>query len=145
MGVPPSEFKGAFVKVDKKIGIGRLFNEQEFDVSKMAANTALTQASSQDGNRYSFLWDQRECLRRLEHSWMWPKVKEDLAQSLKLYGPKEQDQRKDELKLTCISIEERLKELAGAIQLAHSSYYGNDEVIRRIGRFLETGQMGDSV
>jgi hypothetical protein len=41
---------------------------------------------------------------------------------------------------TTIMLEQRMMELVGAIDLVHSSYYSNREIIDAIAEFIATGQ-----
>ncbi|MCH9004759.1 MAG: hypothetical protein IH838_05645 [Proteobacteria bacterium] len=56
------------------------------------------------------------------------------------HSPKlEREEFSEELARIWFTAEERIKESIGAIELTHSLYYSNNEVIRAIARFLETG------
>lgn len=46
----------------------------------------------------------------------------------------------DSLARIGFTAEERIKETIGTVELTHSLYYSNDDVIRAIARFLETGE-----
>lgn len=49
------------------------------------------------------------------------------------------EQFKQELALNWFTVNERLKEICGAVELTHSTYYSNQEVIEAIARFLSHG------
>lgn len=52
----------------------------------------------------------------------------------------EQEQFINDLAQINFTIEERIKELTGAVELNHSMYYSNDKIISQIAEFLESGK-----
>jgi hypothetical protein len=50
------------------------------------------------------------------------------------------DEERVGLQRACLVIEERAREVTGAVQLSHSGYYGHPAVLEAIVKFLISGQ-----
>jgi hypothetical protein len=87
-----------------------------------------------DATRYAFLWDKRRFEEQCRRSWLLPHIKRLLAgQSGAGLDPTTM--------LATLSLEERSREILGLVDLAHSHYYSNREVIAQIARFIARGEL----
>jgi hypothetical protein len=53
------------------------------------------------------------------------------------------EQRTRELQRTCLGIDEKFRELDGAIDMSHSRYYADPRIVNAIADFLESGRRPD--
>ena len=92
--------------------------------------------------RYKFLWDTTSMTDRIEKNEIWPHIVASLPHMRRRYGSADTawDQHVAILQAISITLAERLRELAGVVQLAHSQYYSNAAVIGAIASFIATGK-----
>jgi hypothetical protein len=76
---------------------------------------------------------------RLKTSRMWKRLVKERKSLLARYGPAEQEHAEAEIQRTCVTLDARMEELSGSVELNHSTYYTNDAVIRRVAAFLVRG------
>jgi len=128
-----------------KIDQPKWFMETAWDVGKdLLASAAGRDSSGQAWtNRYSFLWDEVERRQRLESSWLREHLQAQTQTILARYRRIPNVDvaiLEDTIVNTSLVLEERVKEVIGAVELTHSSYYTNETVIRGIARFIATGK-----
>ena len=136
-GVQASELRDARVEVDVTPRLRRIIKDNLWIVTGDLAQEPPSQAERSAADRYAFLWD-RNTLREqasksplFEH--LWPLlVRLDPASGTRL----PLDERTSVMILT---VEERIRELLGLVDLSHSHYYSNEKVIAGIARFIATG------
>ena len=149
-GLAPHEFSEAHVEIRDRIGIRSVFREDVRNVAKQILEEPSTTAPLRKGSdrkasisasrpeeRYAFLWEEETLKRKSETSWLWKRVSLELDGALRRYPPEDRKTLASELKCTCVAIEERIKEVIGAVELNHSTYYTNSKVIDAIAQFLK--------
>jgi len=142
-GLPPIEFEDASVNASADPGLEKHFAVTRLDAQDMLMAAPLVVGATGDAARYRFVVDQAAMAMKVQHSWLVKQMEgniEDLFRRRGL-GPEARSQMLDDFNRTCVILEERLKEFSGAVQLTHSSYYTNDEVIDRVAQFLAHGVM----
>jgi hypothetical protein len=93
--------------------------------------------------RYAFLWSRDKFDEQLRKSQLLKQVERLFAQRDRGAGKSPPlDTATTYLALT---LEERVREIVGLVDLAHSHYYSNKEVIARIARFIATGELPPGV
>ena len=154
LGLSPVEFAGANVVVRNNIGVPSVFDEGSGkNVTKeiLECGPLVEQGSreldSQSSTsqetpyaRYAFLWDPELTLERLERSKLWEKIGDSALKHLHDDDYGDTSSLRDEereLQEKTLAIEERLKELSGAVELNHSTYYTNETVIEMVADFLK--------
>ncbi len=145
-GMPAREFSRAVIVARKSIEYPDFFNETEWEVSRMLINSAPPKkVSDHEGSkRYSFLWDRDKRERLKNNSWLWNEVEESLPGIERRYRsiPSiDRDAVKQRLLNTCLVLEERMREVVGAVELVHSAYYSNPIIIEGVAQFIATGQL----
>ncbi|GAQ81937.1 hypothetical protein KFL_000950130 [Klebsormidium nitens] len=87
-------------------------------------------------SRYAFLWDEEKLMELSDSSWMFNKLKKQLRKVD--HSPFISDAEFErELRSICCVFEQRLSEVRGHFQLAHSTYYKNTAIIEAVVGFLE--------
>lgn len=145
MGFGSEEFDDAKLTVENTIGIPDFFAEETFDASASLASHPQfdSEAEGKRYARYEFLWNKEELQKRRDSSWLWPKMlqsRQELDHLHRRYFSGAQFTM-DKLLPTCLALEERLKEVAGSVQLTHSAYYSDAAVIDMIAAFIAHGSL----
>lgn len=95
-----------------------------------------------DNVPFSFLWDSKALADKEGESVLWERVRKSLPKAGGWHGAFEaggEANGNDRLLRGCLILQEHIKGIAGAIELTHSAYYSNDDVIRGIASFLVSG------
>jgi hypothetical protein len=127
-GLHPQEMRqGRRIVVAERIGVPAIFNEEHFwEATPSALAMPSFRTLARDIGRYKFLVSGAELPE--------PEEKQSLFRALRQQGVSDSEMLK-----TALMVDERVREAVGAVQLAHSLYYGNEEVIRRVATFVSTG------
>jgi hypothetical protein len=157
-GLRPIDFRGARVVVRTTPGVSRLIREHTWCVAQalLSERPATADSPAPDGNarseaaaavgRYAFLWDPDLLAEKSRQSRIWHHLASSLPDMRRRYGSEDAGAGDEtwvrhvaDLQLVSVTLEERLRELAGLVELAHSQYYSNHLVIDAIARFIATG------
>ncbi len=141
-GLPTHEMSMAFVQVTEGICESRIFRpEWAWDVSRRLSGIAITRPGASDaGSRFEFLWDDEALATRAARSDTWSGLEDRVPDILGRFAAEERPEELRRLMRVCLMLEERVRELGGAVELAHSQYYGDPEVVAAVARFLESGE-----
>ena len=149
-GVGPHEFSLARITTEPWIGVP-LIREWVWDVSRLLVLTPPKSATNAGPNetrgdkvRFSFLWDSKALADKEGESVLWERVRKSLPKAGGWHGAFEaggEANGNDRLLRGCLILQEHIKGIAGAIELTHSAYYSNDDVIRGIASFLVSGKV----
>jgi hypothetical protein len=142
-GISPAELYHASVDVEMIPRLRRIIDDYLWLVTDDLAREAPSRAERTAEERYAFLWDDDK-LR--EQSFVSPLLKQlwplltrrdpDLGVPLPLDDPTAR---------VILTLEERMRELLGLVDLSHSHYYSNRRVIAGIARFIATGELPEGV
>jgi hypothetical protein len=141
-GVEASELRDASVEVDVYPRLRRVIEDHLWVVTGDLAREPPSRAEGSAVERYAFLWDRNALQKQVSKSTLfehlWPLlVQRDPASGARL--PLD-----DTTSAIILTLEERIRELLGLVDLSHSHYYSNDEVIAGIARFIATAQRAAS-
>jgi hypothetical protein len=142
-GTRPEEMNGASIHASSSADVCQAFQETTWNVAKylLGSRAERNTQTSHISKRYQFLWDKNELEERAQISPLWKRVSGQLPEIRKRYYSDSINSLTEQLMKTCIIIEEKEQELAGVIDLTHSTYYTNDVVIRGIADFLLNGYL----
>ena len=115
----------------------------DLGLPRTAPNAGSLQASGGE-IPFSFLWDSAKLADMERSSILWKRVRGSLGQVDSRFGKFDASGRASEearLLRGCLILQERIKGIVGAIELTHSAYYSNDDVIRGIASFLVSGKV----
>src|ERR1700682_3560098 len=133
-GISPAELRDAELDVEIIPRLRRIIDDHLWLVTDDLAREAPSKAERTAADRYAFLWDCSKLQEQISNSpllkHLWPLLARrdpDLGVPLPL------DDTTSRLILT---LEERMRELLGLVDLSHSHYYSNREVIAGIARFI---------
>jgi hypothetical protein len=90
--------------------------------------------------KYDFLWNQELFDAKLATSFLWKaytKTAKLRRWGRPLYEP-------ESLQRACVTLEQKILDVLGAINLDHSHYYNNEKIIQAIAEFLITGRRPES-
>lgn len=141
-GVPARELQAAEPQVSATLGLGHVFAETPWDVTRLLANRSFFRgaadevADSELSRRNAYLWDESALRQRQAASKLWQQVEGTLEARLTT------EFRRD-LLVRSITVERRIEEIVGLVELTHSTYYADPEIIKQIAQFLATGQISD--
>ncbi len=139
-GLPPSELAGARIEISDRLELPNRFDETHLDVAdvllhappRAPASTLPDDAAA----RYDFLHVEERLEEKRSSSTLWKTVSAAMPDIRKRYRGHEPARLEHDVLLHSLMLEERLKEVAGSVPLAHSSYYSNQVVIEAIARFI---------
>ena len=146
-GIPLIEFDKARIRVLNKPDNVPCLVTQTWDVSREAALISFVgsnkTAIAATAARYAFLWDRESLVTRRNQSRLWNKLAPHISTIQKRYGSMTEslDELTDQWARVSLTIEARLREAVGAIDLAHSSYYSSPTMLKSIADFITTGQV----
>lgn len=144
-GLPIHEFSNAVVIPLKELKVPDVFETGDVvDVTQLFAMARLTLPPPATPAGFDFLWDQSALEEWLEKSFTWPKVKPYLS-DLKARTGRNDDPFELEVKRLCAIIDVRVREFGGMVELFHSKYYADEQVITAIAQFLEKGVRPESI
>jgi hypothetical protein len=139
-GLPPSELAGARIEISDRLALPTRFEETHLDVADVllhAPPRPPTATLPDDAAaRYDFLHVEERLEEKKSSSTLWKTVSAAMPDLRKRYRGNEPARLEHDLLLHSLMLEERLKEVAGSVPLAHSGYYSNEEVIETIARFV---------
>jgi hypothetical protein len=143
-GLLAEEFAEALIEPRNRLELPAFFRETAWDVAQLLVTAApVRPATSGDRRaRYAFLWDDAALEARKADSGLWQQINgiaDTVRRRYRRYPEIDTGRVMTELARTSVALEERFKEMAGVVQLAHSSYYTNTTIIDGIARFLATG------
>jgi hypothetical protein len=146
-GVPAQEFSSAMIVAKNSIGQPDYFEESIWDATRELALSALTNPEPAEHRmaRYNFLWDALELERRKQSSKLWSHLAPlttAISRRYRLYPGTNRDELERRLAQTSVMLEERMRELVGAVELVHSSYYGNQAIVAHLARFIAQVHLG---
>jgi hypothetical protein len=146
-GVPAIEFEGARIHVVPFPLNLPFIATHPWDVSQNAAKaqfvTAPTASSQPDSARYAFMWDDRALAQQCAESQLWKRLQPRLPDIQRRYSDGVNDSPekvKDRLARVALTLEERLKEAIGAVELAHSRYYSDPVMLDAVRDFIVLGK-----
>ncbi|MBR0777768.1 hypothetical protein JQ625_23280 [Bradyrhizobium diazoefficiens] len=145
-GMRPLDFSEGRLEVRSTPNIRFLrehrWNAAQLLLSRHPAASKPSAAADSTIVRYGFLWDERVMAEKLDKNEIWPHIVEFLPHMRRRYANDmlSWSEHVAVLKAISVTVVERLREFAGAVELAHSQYYTNPEVIDEIARFLATGR-----
>lgn len=131
LGLPAQELRRARVEVSKAICVADVFDEYHADVTRSAIARAALQYVPRVQERYEFLLAAAK-LPRVDDS-------HHLYRALVCEGIEDRALLEEAL-----VIDERVKEVVGAVGLIHSTYYGDEDVRRAAAHFIRTGHSGET-
>ena len=133
-GLPAHVLRSATVDVDPNIGVDGVFEQHSWNVTERSFSVVPFQRVQREGDRFAFLLAGHDL----------PSVDEErhlLYKALSERAPLEdRDQQTVQLLQTALAIDERVGEAKRSVGLVHSTYYGDEEVIRGAAEFLLTGR-----
>jgi hypothetical protein len=142
-GLPPHEFNSANLAVRPDIRVPGVFDEGKvWDVAELVAGAPSLLPAEVEKERYAFLWSPDTLAERLAQSRIWPRLDtpEYWSMLTRERGYSLGEEEFLGLKRACLVIEEKARELGGAVQLTHSGYYGHPAIVDAVAAFLVTGQ-----
>ncbi|CAI5466002.1 unnamed protein product [Closterium sp. Yama58-4] len=105
----------------------------------MEAHTQLVDPHA-IAQRWRFLWDDAELERKAEESTTLALLKNQVDKMA--HNPRiSRVAFERELKVVCVTLEERYKDMTGNVELSHGSYFRNHVVIAVIAHFLAHGEV----
>lgn len=131
-GVDPADLRDARLDVSVDPKLRYIMQAHTWRIPAQIAREPPHAATADTVARYAFLWDPRSFEEKLRTSWLIPRIRPLMARS----------RHPDDAPLDgatamiALSLEERMREIIGLVDLAHSHYYSNREVISRIARFI---------
>src|SRR5262245_10307238 len=142
-GLPAREFENALIVPDHTLRRPDVFAETVEDVGRVLISTppvnVKTASAEARAERYSAIWDRTARDNQAEKSWLWKQVKHSFEQIARRHRDAQGGDLsglEEHLLTTSLVLEERIRELTGVIELVHSSYYTNAEIIDKISRFI---------
>jgi hypothetical protein len=155
-GLPGSDLSGARLEISPHIKAERFFAEEFWEVSRMALETPIVvSTAARDRKRFAYILDDDALKDRLkteekDENGPWSRLKQNLGGLYERYASSfvfevggagqlsraEYDRAIGRIWLTTV---ERIREVSGAIELAHSAYYANPVVEEGIANFIATG------
>jgi hypothetical protein len=144
-GVPMLEFDRARIRVLSAPLSVPCLEPHFWSVSKDAAAfrfVSVDRARAEPSKaRYAFLWDKDALASRIKESPLWKRVEPRLKDIETRYADvgESREDVKERLALVSLTLEERLKEAVGAVDLAHSSYYSSPRMLEAISDFIAAG------
>ena len=139
-GIPPNELSTARLVVGSRLGIPAWFEESYRDVADLLLHappeSAPTVRAEAAAARYEFLLVEDRLQEKLRSSIIWKKLQGSLPDLRRRYGAQDAAMIDRDLALNVVALEERIKEIVGNIDLNHSWYYTNEDVIRMIANFI---------
>lgn len=139
-GVRSDELSAARIQVRSRINVPPWFDETYHEVTDVLLRTPPVAApaarTSAAAARFDFLNDDARLVQKKEASVFWKRLQEALPELRARYGSADGPALEHELALNVIALEERIKQIAGSVDLNHSWYYSNDEVIEMIATFV---------
>ena len=150
-GLPADELRQSVVRAREQLHANADYETRSYDVTRELISAPPQTRPDQGGSakRYEFLWNDEQLDAQLVHSKTWEKIAPQTDDVLRSQGLAATEDHVRDLQRTCAMVDTRLKELGGAIELMHSSYYSNDEILDLIADFLvdpasvETDEPGD--
>jgi hypothetical protein len=145
-GFPPREFAGGLIIAKNSLQLPKYFKAESVDVTDilLASSPPTINAAVQTRDRrYAFLWDDVERRTRLSNSWLWHRVSMFDTELVRRYARLPQLEYsgiRQRLEVTCLMAEQRIREVAGTVELSHSSYYSNEKIIKIIANFIASGK-----
>lgn len=141
-GIPPDELSTARCVVGSRLGIPAWFEERYRDVAQLLLHappqTAPAVRADAAAARYEFLSIDERLEEKMRSSVLWKKLQGSLPDLRRRYAAQDAGMDDRDLALNVVALEERLKETVGNIDLNHSWYYTNEDVIRMIADFIAT-------
>jgi hypothetical protein len=139
-GLHPGEFDGAAISIQSNIGIPEIFDETVWDIAELAASVPSFLGVPADKERYKFLWSSDALAARITTSNTWSLIESHRRHIERERGFDISAEERLALQRTCLVIEEKARELSGAVQLSHSGYYGHPEMLEAMAAFLVHGR-----
>jgi len=145
LGLNPQHFESGLLRVSHSIKLPRFFDEYVWNVTELLVKRPPVRSVSAEGRdeRFAFLWDDQALERAKSQSLLWPQFLEaepSLARRYRLFPQIQTPEFMKRLAQTTIMLEQRMTELVGSVDLVHSAYYVNDDVIDAIAEFLAAGR-----
>ncbi|MBK9948284.1 MAG: hypothetical protein IPP12_14000 [Nitrospira sp.] len=166
-GIPAEDLSGARILIQSRLNEPALFDEYFWDITTTVLSqeegtdrNKMPNAGLGLQQRYAHIFNddilcQKQGVQIKKEKSLWSKI---TGQAEFLYSRYEKgfilepttaqgggidqltfEQFQRELALNWFTVSERLKEISGAVELTHSTYYSNEEVIEAIARFLSSG------
>jgi hypothetical protein len=137
------EFAGAAILAQHQLGMPEFFKEHDWDVTELLIKSCPAERNTTEDRRarYAFLWNNAEFEARLHRSWLWRQRsswKDEIKSHYARFQVDDSSAFEERQAKTCLILEERLKELVGAVELFHGSYYTNHQIIAAIAKFIAT-------
>jgi hypothetical protein len=145
-GVAANEFERAEIVVRKDLVDEQgFFRVVQMDLERELASRPLLRETKSSLGNFEYLWNEQALDERLAYSYLWPKIEAQLPALQDVYrgtalAALVMDTRR--LQRMCVTLDERIRALAGAVEVLHSAYYSHDKVVKDIARFLEHGRVG---
>ena len=144
-GLEAHEFVNSLVIVENQIRRPDIFAEYVWPVTARLMKGPEKRQGGAQGRvaRYAFLWDDRELEARKKASWLWrqrTKWIEDVYSRYARFPEVRLDNLEERLARACLVLEEQFKEIAGIVELGHSAYYSNPEIIEATAEFIAYGR-----
>lgn len=142
LGVPAGEMNDVDVEVSGDPRTDGAMLVETWSTARLLAGLQLVTAEQAGENeaRYRFVWNDAALNQTSSDTWL--KVQQHKTHILRRFQyDHDVTLFTADLKRTCATLDERVKEVTGSVSLTHSAYYGHDRVITRIAGFLAYGGM----
>ena len=150
LGLPASEGNGSTIVVNELPELPKLLDLRSLDVSRDLVGWSFEDRKKGHGaefggqgqdvtdrsQSFEFLWDPEVLDEVAESSDAWKRVREDLERLMQEYPTDDPDRFRHNLQRSVLTLEQRIREVSGAISLEHSAYYEQPAVIDAIAAFL---------
>jgi hypothetical protein len=120
------EYDGAEIAVSNLVGVDGVFEEALWNIVERFARREVSAAATRDPERYAFLWSSAQS----------PTDPRDWLHA-RLLAAGEQD---SEVLRAARVLDRRRSEVTGVLDLVHSAYCSDAEIIRGLGRYLRSGE-----
>jgi hypothetical protein len=156
-GLPPRELRRARIHVSSSLDLPGAFDVEEWSIGKevldeSASSAPAPQSAEEISTRYKHLVDDTELKLKVKESvackalFSWERVQSFMPEMYDRYlrsfsaeakgSALDRDKFQREVARMWFTLQERTKEVIGAVELNHSLYYANPRVIQRIADFL---------
>ena len=156
LGLPASEARFSTIEVSELPELPGLLDLRSCDASRdllgwsaderreaMARDESQSGGATNRSRDFEFLWNQEAMAKQAESSDAWQRVRADLDRLLREYPTTEPDRFRQRLQRSVLTIEQRIREVTGAVSLEHSAYYEHPAVVDAVAEFLSESEDRD--
>jgi hypothetical protein len=137
MGVPDDELSDSRMSVIPVPSLGAFFAQESWDATQVLIEEPAKAPTPREQHlQWRFLSDPQALEAEIRTSLIWPYLKARQSDRMDVGSAVAQPERL-QIQRTSVALEHRIREALGLVPLNHSSYYGNSQVIERIGRAMK--------